>query len=81
MEDDNIDNGFEDAMPDVNQPDIGDPNNHFMDEATCFENEKHDAAAHFDNGEAYEPEFPDSRSSLEDLCRSHLVSDICGLIT
>ncbi|XP_031737049.1 condensin-2 complex subunit H2 [Cucumis sativus] len=72
MEDDNIDNGFEDAMPDVNQPDIGDPNNHFMDEATCFENEKHDAAAHFDNGEAYEPEFPDSRSSLEDLCRSHL---------
>ncbi|XP_011658583.1 condensin-2 complex subunit H2 [Cucumis sativus] len=72
MEDDNIDNGFEDAMPDVNHPDIGDPNDHFMDEAMCFGNEKHDVAAHFDNGEAYEPEFPDSRSSLEDLCRSHL---------
>ncbi|XP_016899903.2 condensin-2 complex subunit H2 [Cucumis melo] len=72
VEDDNIDNGFEDAMPDVNQPDIGDPNDHYMDEAMGFGNEKHDAAAHFDNDEAYEPEFPDSRSSLEDLCRSHL---------
>ena len=40
MEDDNIDNGFEDAMPDVNHPDIGDPNDHFMDEAMCFGNEK-----------------------------------------
>lgn len=39
---------------------------------------QHDAAAHFDNGEAYEPEFPDSRSSLEDLCRSHLVSGVRG---
>lgn len=42
---------------------------------------QHDAAAHFDNGEAYEPEFPDSRSSLEDLCRSHLVSAVCGFLT
>ncbi|CAK9312377.1 unnamed protein product [Citrullus colocynthis] len=72
MEDDNVDNGFEDAMPDTNLPDIDDPNGHYMDETTCFGNKKHDAAAHFDNGEAYEPEFPDSRSSLEDLCRSHL---------
>ncbi|XP_022973800.1 condensin-2 complex subunit H2-like [Cucurbita maxima] len=67
VEDANIDNGFEDA----NSPDTDDPDNHNMDEDMCFGNEKHDAS-HFDNGEAYEPEIPDCRSTLEDLCRSHL---------
>lgn len=40
MEDDNVDNGFEDAMPDINLPDIDDPNGHYMDETTCFGNKK-----------------------------------------
>ena len=41
---------------------------------------QHDAS-HFDNGEAYEPEIPDCRSTLEDLCRSHLVSADCEFLT
>lgn len=38
------------------------------------------AAAHFNNGETYEPEYPDSQASLEDLCRSHLVSVVCRFL-
>ncbi|XP_023526633.1 condensin-2 complex subunit H2-like [Cucurbita pepo subsp. pepo] len=72
VEDDNIDYGFEDAMPDINPPDMDDPCNHYMDESTWLGSEKHDAAAHFDKGETYEPEFPYSHSSQEHFCPSHL---------
>ena len=40
MEDDNIDYGFEDAMPDINPPDMDDPCNHYMDESTWLGSEK-----------------------------------------
>lgn len=33
-----------------------------------------DVAAHFDTNEAFGHEDPNSHTSLEDLCRSHLVS-------
>lgn len=41
---------------------------------------QHDAAAHFDKGETYEPEFPYSHSSQEHFCPSHLVSGVGGFV-
>ncbi|KAI5446428.1 condensin-2 complex subunit H2 [Lathyrus oleraceus] len=56
-----FDNGF---------PDFDIPGNDFMDEDQHPFNKEHGVHANAD--EAVDPEFPDSQTSLEDLCRSHL---------
>ncbi|XP_045792419.1 condensin-2 complex subunit H2-like [Trifolium pratense] len=68
-EDDNV-NEFDNGNPDFDMP-----GNDFMDEDPHPFNNEHevdDVHAHADADEAVDLEFPDSQTSLEDLCRSHL---------
>ncbi|PIA44329.1 hypothetical protein AQUCO_01700137v1 [Aquilegia coerulea] len=69
----NEDNEDENDIPDFGHPDFTMPESPFMDAEGPLHHDMHDGDGHFGSNEIFEQEDPQSQTSLEDLCRSHLV--------
>ncbi|KAF5752186.1 hypothetical protein HS088_TW01G00093 [Tripterygium wilfordii] len=69
-ENDKEDLAYDDAIPDLGEPDFDMPE--YMDDDVPLYHDRNDGSACFDTNEAYGDGVPNSQASLEDLCRSHL---------